>query len=62
MNFRIGSLLVCMLLATLPAAAQSSPVVSDELWAALANEISGDISFSHLRNLTLYHAPNGSYD
>ncbi|MFQ5695775.1 MAG: M28 family peptidase, partial [Terriglobia bacterium] len=42
--------------------AQQTPVVPDNVWDALANEISGDIAFDHLRQLTLYHSPNGGTD
>ena len=37
---------------------QSSPIVPESVWEALANELSGDIAFDHLRHLTLYHSPN----
>ncbi|MFQ5926324.1 MAG: M28 family peptidase [Terriglobia bacterium] len=39
--------------------AQDTPVVPAKVWQALANELSGDIAFDHLRQLTLYHSPNG---
>jgi hypothetical protein len=37
---------------------QGTPVVPEDVWQALANELSGDIAFDHLRYLTLYHSPN----
>lgn len=59
MNSRMAILVV--LLISLPAAlvAQDTPVVPKKVWQALVNELSGDIAFDHLRQLTLYHAPNG---
>jgi len=40
--------------------AQESPFVSAELFKSLNGEISADISYEHLRHLTLYHSPNGA--
>ena len=42
------------------AAAQESPFVSEESFRTLAGEISGDISYDHLRHLTLHHSINGA--
>ena len=62
MKFRIATLLCLLLLISVTAAGQGSPVVPEQIWKALENEISGDIAYNHLRTLTLYHAPNGSND
>lgn len=55
-------LTLCTALFVLPAvvAAQESPFISPELYSTLAGEISGDISYDHLRHLTLHHSPNGA--
>jgi hypothetical protein len=42
------------------AAAQESPFVSLERFRTLNGEISGDISYAHLRHLTLHHSVNGA--
>ena len=42
-----------------PARAQRSPLLSDGVYGALVNEISGDIAFEHIRWLTHYHRPMG---
>ncbi len=42
------------------AGAQESPFVSPEMFRALGGEISGDISYDHLRHLTLHHSINGA--
>ncbi len=42
------------------AAAQESPFVPADVFRALAGEISGDISYDHLRHLTLHHSINGA--
>lgn len=42
------------------AAAQESPLVPPELYERLNGELSGDISYDHVRHLTLYHSPNGA--
>ena len=47
-------------LAALTAAAQDSPFVPPETYRLLSGEISGDISYDHLRHLTLHHSPNGA--
>lgn len=39
--------------------AQSSPFLPEDLHRKLNNEISGDIAYDHLRNLTQFHAPQG---
>lgn len=41
------------------AAAQQSPFLSDRVYNALVNEISGDIAFEHIRWFTHYHRPMG---
>lgn len=55
------AILLALTLTLIPTAArgQSTPVIPDKVWKALENELSGDIAFDHLRQLTLYHAPNG---
>lgn len=42
------------------AAAQTSPFLPDDLYRKLDNELSGDRAYDDLRELTRYHAPNGS--
>jgi hypothetical protein len=48
----------------LPAAtiAQTSPFLSDRLYRDLANEISGDRAYEHVRHLSHYHRTSGSRD
>lgn len=60
MKLRTVGLLILLLALSLPLFAQTSPIVPEKVWRAIENEISGDISYNHLRTLTLYHAPNGS--
>ncbi len=66
MRFRVSRIipLLTLLLCCAPPAAQaqSTPVVPAQVWQALENELSGDIAFDHLRQLTLYHSPNGGSD
>ncbi len=52
--------LVLCLCGAAAAAAQDSPFVSPEMFRALSGEISGDISYDHLRHLTLHHSINGA--
>ena len=54
-------LCLCLGLILAPKAAlgQSTPVIPPTVWNALDNELSGDIAFDHLRQLTLYHSPGG---
>jgi hypothetical protein len=42
-----------------PSWAQESPFVSDRVYRALTNEISGDIAFEHMRWFTHHHRPMG---
>lgn len=56
---RSAAALLCLLFSSLSAAAQSSPFLSDELYRQLANEISGDNAYDHLRELTQFHSPQG---
>ncbi len=42
------------------AAAQDSPFVSPEMFRTLSGEISGDLSYDHLRHFLLYHSVNGA--
>ena len=42
-----------------PASAQRSALISASVQDALVNEISGDISFEHIRWFTHYHRPMG---
>lgn len=60
MKFRM-TLLVGLILFLGPKGApgQDTPVVSARVWQALVNELSGDIAFDLVRQLTLYHAPTG---
>ena len=60
MKFRL-TLLLCLGLILAPKAAlgQTTPVIPPNVWDALNNELSGDIAFDHLRQLTLYHSPGG---
>ena len=55
---------VCVLLSSIcavdTAGAQESPFVPPEIYRALTGEISGDISYDHLRHLTLHHSVNGA--
>jgi hypothetical protein len=44
------------------ASAQSSPFLSDDVYRALVNEISGDIAYEHIRWFTHYHRPMGGSD
>lgn len=55
--FRVVILCVLAAMAT---AAQESPFVPPETYRLLSAEISGDISYDHLRHLTLHHSPNGA--
>ena len=53
-------LLVCALFALTPlAAAQSTPFLSDADIRMLANEISGDRAFEHIRSLSRWHRDSG---
>jgi hypothetical protein len=58
MRVLCGLLLLCLCAAG--AAAQESPFVTPEMFRTLTGEISGDISYDHLRHLTLHHSPNGA--
>ncbi len=62
MRTRRGVSVVCsaLLLCAGAAAAQESPFVSAEMFRTLGGEISGDISYDHLRHLTLHHSINGA--
>ena len=42
-----------------PSSGQQSPFLTDEVYRALVNEISGDVAFEHVRWLTHYHRPMG---
>ena len=48
-----------LLAAPAPLLAQRSPLVAPSVHDALVNEISGDISFEHIRWFTHYHRPMG---
>jgi len=48
------------LLAAAAGGAQESPFVSEQTFRLLNGELSGDISYDHLRHLTLHHSPNGA--
>jgi len=60
MKFR-SAILLGLIVLTGPKSAlgQDTPIVPAKLWQTLTNELSGDIAFDLLRQLTLYHAPNG---
>jgi hypothetical protein len=45
--------------ATQPSWAQESPFLSERVYRALTNEISGDMAFEHVRWFTHYHRPMG---
>jgi hypothetical protein len=49
--------LAAALLAAAPAGAQQSPFLPDPVYRVLVNEISGDISFEHVRWFTHWHRP-----
>ena len=51
------SLCVVLLALAAPAAAQSSPFLPDPVYRVLANEVSGDISYEHVRWFTHWHRP-----
>ncbi len=57
---RCVSMVCGALLCAGAAAAQESPFVSAEMFRTLGGEISGDISYDHLRHLTLHHSINGA--
>jgi hypothetical protein len=62
---RIGRFAAALLLALASAgraAAQTSPFLPDPLFRDLANEISGDRAFEHVRRLSHYHRTGGSRD
>ncbi|HLW79829.1 MAG TPA: M28 family peptidase [Terriglobia bacterium] len=50
--------LTCLGMA-LPAASQRSPLLPEDAYDKLTNEISGDIAFDNLRSLVMYHGPTG---
>jgi hypothetical protein len=56
---RVLTSLLLLCLCAAGAAAQESPFVTPEMFRTLSGEISGDISYDHLRHLTLHHSPNG---
>lgn len=51
-------LLVTVLLSAAPVAAQQSPFLPDPTYRVLVNEISGDISYEHVRWFTHWHRPS----
>jgi hypothetical protein len=59
---RYSLLFLCLFLviSSLGAAAQTSPFLPEDLYRKLTNEISGDMAYDNLRQLTQYHAPNGA--
>ncbi len=52
--------LLILLFLSLSAVAQTSPFLPEDLYNKLTNELSGDIAYDHLRNLTQFHVPNGA--
>lgn len=58
---RVSTVLMLGCLAAVPrdALAQASPLLDPRIQEALAQEISGDISFEHIRWFTHYHRPMG---
>ena len=52
-------LVFAILSLTSPAWAQRSALISASVQDAIVNEISGDISFEHIRWFTHYHRPMG---
>jgi len=51
------TLCVVLLALAAPAAGQSSPFLPDPVYRVLANEVSGDISYEHVRWFTHWHRP-----
>jgi len=49
--------ILALLTATAPAAAQQSPFLPDPVYRVLVNEISGEISYEHVRWFTHWHRP-----
>src|SRR5918993_1071974 len=56
----LAALLVVILAAPAPAAAQRYPLLDSTAVAMLSGEISGDAAYDHVRVLTSYHRPQGS--
>src|SRR5512141_309755 len=56
---RILPVLAIALAIAAPAGAQTSPFLPDPIYRALVNEISGDISYEHVRYFTRFHRPMG---
>ena len=59
-RFLFVTVLMAVFFAAWPASGQQSPFLSEQLYRALVNEISGDISFEHIRWFTHWHKPTGS--
>ena len=57
MNYALRAVLLLTLVSV--AAAQTSPFLPDDLHHKLNDELSGEIAFDYLRDLTKFHAPNG---
>ena len=53
------AVLLALVATTLPASAQRSALIPATVHDAFVNEISGDISFEHIRWFTHYHRPMG---
>jgi hypothetical protein len=56
-NYALRAVLLLTLVSV--AAAQTSPFLPDDLHHTLNNELSGEIAYDFMRDLTKFHAPNG---
>jgi len=59
---RLHAFVLSFLLGSAAAFAQTSPFLSDRLYRDLANEISGDRAYEHVRHLSHYHRTGGGRD
>ena len=59
---RTSCLLVLAAAGAVPSGAQSSPVLPLARYDALAEELSGDRAFEHVRELSRFHRTDGSRD
>jgi hypothetical protein len=56
-NYALRAVLLLTLVSV--AAAQTSPFLPDDLHQKLNSELSGEIAYDYMRDLTKFHAPNG---
>jgi hypothetical protein len=54
---RVSILLFAAFAMAVPAAAQQSPFLPDQIYRVLVNEVSGDVSYEHIRWFTHWHRP-----